>query len=200
MPQRELPLFDELRPTLEALRKARKDDFESDYVVQSILNLSRTNRRPEDCAAKNAATTLVKLIKRAGETPWQRPFQNLRVTRENELRQSGEYREEAVLKFIGHTKKVYLANYCELNAADFTPRSKQHGKFPTSFPPDSRSFLVEAESSLCGEDLPQEKPVPARRQPEQRKVIAPSPKGSSNSGERLALGEIGLQFSRGVVW
>ncbi len=50
----------------------------------------------------------------------------MRVTRENELMQSLEYRTDAVHAFIGHSKDTYEANYKTLSDDDFVPLSQRH--------------------------------------------------------------------------
>ena len=67
----------------------------------------------------NGGTTLIQHVKESGTTPWVKIFQNLRVTRENELLQSGQYRPEAVHSFIGHSSRTYLSNYFKLDDSDF---------------------------------------------------------------------------------
>ena len=66
-----------------------------------------------------------RLIRKSGETPWPKLFQNLRVTRENELLQEGEYRRDAIHAFIGHTSETFDANYKHLNDDDFIPKSQR---------------------------------------------------------------------------
>jgi hypothetical protein len=49
----------------------------------------------------------------------------MRVTRENELMQSLEYRADAVHAFIGHSKDTCEANYKTLSDDDFVPLSQR---------------------------------------------------------------------------
>jgi hypothetical protein len=65
------PLFPELRLHFEAAREAAEPD--SEYVVNRYRS-----------ATQNLRTQLHRIIRRAGLTPWPKPFQNLRSTRETE--------------------------------------------------------------------------------------------------------------------
>ncbi len=111
IPERELLLFQELRPTLEQLQQHQSQPSQESYVIQEILNLPRTNREDSSRRAKNAGTTMRKLVEKAGVKPWDKIVQNLLVTRESELLQSGKYRADAVHAFIGHTVNVFRSNY-----------------------------------------------------------------------------------------
>lgn len=68
---RRCPIFSELRPHL---LRAREMAPEGAIYVQ-------TRYAPDD----NILTTLVRIIKKAGLVPWQKPMQNLRASRETEL-------------------------------------------------------------------------------------------------------------------
>ena len=78
--------------------------------------------------------------------PWPKPLQNLRVSRENELLQEGEYRADAIHAFIGHSEATFKSNYKKLNDADFMPKSQRHTpaleKFPKCFPKTDRTDVV----------------------------------------------------------
>tara|TARA_R110002020_G_scaffold52020_1_gene146705 strand:- start:580 stop:1755 length:1176 start_codon:yes stop_codon:yes gene_type:complete len=126
VPQRKMPLYDELLPILEeAFNRQNKPSPES-YVVQDICNLPKSNREDKSRPAKNCGTDIKRFIKQAEVTPWPKPLQNLRVTREDELLKSGEYSTQAVHAFIGHSNQTYLKNYqASLTDEDFVPVSKR---------------------------------------------------------------------------
>ena len=94
------------------------------YVVRNLLRLGDNERDGVKWEQKNPSTSLEWFIIQAGVAPWAKLMQNLRVTRENELLQSGEYRPEAIHQFIGHSRKTFEANYTRLNDDDFKPRSR----------------------------------------------------------------------------
>ena len=123
--ERQLPLFKQLRPALESLYREQGEPTGDSYVIQGILNLPKIGREDTSRPAKNAGTTMKKLIEKCDVKPWVKIFHNLRVTRENELLQSAEYRREAIHEFIGHSKEVFDANYSELNDDDFIPKSQR---------------------------------------------------------------------------
>ena len=121
--KRKLPIFPELKDAFEFARQRILPQSPSGFVIRDILNLDSHNRSKVIWDNKNASPQLAKMIKRCGEKPWPKLFQNLRVTRENELLQQGEYRRDAVHAFIGHTSETFDANYASLSPEDFKPRS-----------------------------------------------------------------------------
>ena len=114
------PLLEMLEDLYEYQREPK-----SGYVVRDILGLKDNKRDDVKWDRKNPTTTLEWFVIQSGIAPWPKLLQNLRVTRENELLQSGDYRAEAIHSFIGHTAKAFSANYKKINRDDFKPRSKQ---------------------------------------------------------------------------
>lgn len=92
---RRCPIFAELRPHL---LRARDLAPEGAVYVQ-------TRYAPDD----NILTTLVKIIKRAGLVPWQRPMQNLRASRETELIERHGTRN--VTSWLGNSPAVAHRHY-----------------------------------------------------------------------------------------
>ena len=66
---------------------------------------------------QNLRTTFEKIVKRAGLVIWQKPFQNLRATRETELMES--YPAHVVVSWIGHSEKVAQRHYLQTTDAHF---------------------------------------------------------------------------------
>jgi hypothetical protein len=93
------------------------------YVIDDIANLPATNREG-DRQSKNTATQLRRYIKAAGLDVWPRVWQNIRVTRENEL-ELEDHREFAVRAWIGHTQKVAENNYLKITEEDFEKAFKK---------------------------------------------------------------------------
>ncbi len=93
--QRIIPIFRELRPYLEV-----------------VFDLADANPRvlgewhPKGQALTNR---LKRVLKRLGITPWPKPWQNLRATRENELLE--QYPQHVVHAWIGHTEQVAREHY-----------------------------------------------------------------------------------------
>ena len=106
-----LPLFPELRPHLEeAFDRAEPGDV---YVF--------TNTRD---AGSNFRTTFEKIIHRAGLLPWEKPFQNMRASRETELTQSHPL--HVVTAWIGNSAPIAAKNYLQVTDADFARAAKGH--------------------------------------------------------------------------
>ena len=68
-------------------------------------------------AGQNLRTTFEKIVKRAGLVPWQKPFQNLRSTRETELMET--YPSHVVVAWIGHSEAVARKHYLQTTDAQF---------------------------------------------------------------------------------
>lgn len=132
---RKMPMFagTPLRKVLLAERErqsAGSNPPPSGYVVRGVCNLSDVSRDKTNWDVVNPNTNLKRLIKKAGVTPWIKTCQNIRVTRENELLLSGDYRPEAVHYFIGHTRKTFESSYAAMAESDFTPKSTRQKPVP----------------------------------------------------------------------
>lgn len=106
-----VPLFAELKPYL--LEARNQADDHSVYVVDRII----ANRQRSGRQGKNLRKPFQEIIRSAGKTPWPKPFQNLRVTRENELER--QYPPHVVQTWIGHTRRVAEKNYLTVTEDDF---------------------------------------------------------------------------------
>jgi len=101
---RAVPLFPELDDVLsEAFEQAEE---KTEFVI--------TRYRSQD---QNLRTTFNKIVKRAGLVPWQKPFQNLRSTRETELAE--EYPMHVVCAWIGNSQPVAQKHYLQLTDEHF---------------------------------------------------------------------------------
>ena len=101
---REIPLFPELHVILaEAFEQAEPGAV---YVIQRYRS-----------ASQNLRTQFLRIVKKAGITPWPRLFQNLRSTRETEL--SHEHPMHVVCKWIGNSPAVAQKHYLQVTDADF---------------------------------------------------------------------------------
>jgi integrase len=110
---RQVPIFPELRPYLEAVWEQAEPG--SDYVIARYRD-STTNLR----------TQLTKIIRRAGLEPWPKLWQNLRATRATELVSEG-WPEYKVCKWLGHTKLVAEKHYWQLTDDDFVKAAAPRG-------------------------------------------------------------------------
>lgn len=101
---REIPLFPELRPHLEAA-------FE-----QAEPGTVHVVTRARD-AAVNLRTHLLRIIRRAALKPWPKPFHNLRASRETELAET--YPIHVVCDWIGNTARIADKHYLQVTDDHF---------------------------------------------------------------------------------
>ena len=71
-------------------------------------------------STKNLRTHLMRIIRRAGLTPWPRLFQNLRASRETELAEQCPLR--VVTDWLGNSPNVALDHYLSTTEDHFKPR------------------------------------------------------------------------------
>jgi hypothetical protein len=106
-----IPLFPELRPHFEeAFECAAAGEL---YVVTKTRN-----------AGSNLRTTFEKIVYHAGLEPWEKPFQNMRASRETELAQT--YPLHVVTAWIGNSAPVAAKHYLSVTEDDFDRASKAH--------------------------------------------------------------------------
>jgi len=101
---RQIPIFPELRPYLEEVWEQAEPG--TVYVI--------TRYRDNNA---NLRTQLERIIRRAGLTPWPKPFQNLRSTRETELAE--DYPVHVVCAWIGNPQAVATKHYLQVRDEDF---------------------------------------------------------------------------------
>ena len=104
---RELPMFPELRQSLEAAYELADPD-QTHVVGGGHLAKADGERGWGNC---NLRTSFSKLIRRAGLAPWPRLFHNLRSSRETEL--LDRFPVQVVSKWMGHDPKTCLAHYAQ---------------------------------------------------------------------------------------
>lgn len=101
---RHVPLFPELATILrEAFELAPEG---AEFVVSRYRD-----------AGQNLRTQFEKIILRAGLKPWQKPFQNLRSSRETEL--SRLHPLHVVVNWMGNSQPVALGHYLQVQPEDF---------------------------------------------------------------------------------
>ena len=110
---RTVPIFADLRPHLEqafALAPAG-----AEYVVPG--NYRQVAMRPGGWQNISLSTRFLKIIRRAGLTPWPQLFQNLRASKETDLMQ--HHPIHVVTAWMGNTPRIALANYLQTLERDF---------------------------------------------------------------------------------
>jgi integrase len=111
---RDIPLFPELRPYLEEVWEQAEPGTE--YVI--------TRYRSGNA---NLRTQLERIIRRAGLTPWPKPFQNCRSTRETELAE--EFPIHVVCAWIGNTQAVAAKHYLQVREEDFARAAERDADY-----------------------------------------------------------------------
>ena len=148
VPERVMPIFEELKPILEKQWDDQGRPSPESYVIQDIMNLPKTNRQNVAMQKNNPTTQWKRWLAASRVEPWLKFAQNMRVTRENELLQSQEYRSEAVHSFIGHSRDTYEKNYKELNDNDYVRLSDRSFRRSTTVLPRNGQRSATSEGSL----------------------------------------------------
>lgn len=112
---RVIPLFPELREHLEAVFDEAEPG--TTYVI--------TRYRERN---SNLRTQMNRIIKRAGLELWDKPFQNLRSTRETELAE--RFPMHIVCKWIGNTELVAAKHYLQMTDEHFQQAAGQAMRNP----------------------------------------------------------------------
>ncbi len=102
--ERWVPIFSELRPYLEEAFDLAKPG------ALHVITCKRDVRQ-------NLRTRFVKIIRRAGLTPWPKPFQNLRASRETEL--AAVYPLHVVCAWIGNSTLIAQKHYLQVTEEVF---------------------------------------------------------------------------------
>lgn len=110
---REIPFFPELAPLLQQSWEHAEDGAEM------VIARYRSNR--------NLRTRFEAIVKCAGLEMWPKPFQNLRVTRQNELRMQG-FAEHVVCGWIGNTQEVAREHYLTATDEDYRRATEGFGQ------------------------------------------------------------------------
>jgi integrase len=114
---RVVPIFAELRPYLEAARAESPKDAEHVLTIRTMR-----------AAKPNPRTTMEKIIKKAGLTPWPKLFHNLRASRQTELESQG-HPTHVVCSWLGNSPKVAREHYLRATEADFEKAAMNSGSY-----------------------------------------------------------------------
>jgi len=110
--QRLLPMFPELqKPLLEVSEQAADGSV---HVITRYRSVTQ-----------NLRTQLNRIVTSAGVLPWPKPFQNLRSTRETELKE--EYPAHVVCGWIGNSGAVARKHYLQITDAHFAKAVSKNG-------------------------------------------------------------------------
>jgi integrase len=111
--ERIAPLFPELRPLLQAVLDDLLIDF--DPKANRLSEQPVITRYRDETA--NLRTQLNRIVRKAGLTPWPRPFQNLRSTRATEL--AAEFPAHVAAEWLGHSTLTANKHYWKTTDADY---------------------------------------------------------------------------------
>jgi len=109
--KRVVPMFPELKPLFQ-------DAFDQ-AELGAVYCITRYRGK-----TVNLRTQLNRIVKRAGLTPWPKPFQNLRSTRETELFKLTGGNIKAVCEWVGNTPAVAMQHYAQITEADMKEAAK----------------------------------------------------------------------------
>ena len=118
--ERIIPLFPELRPHLEAAFDEAPEGTE--YVVSRYRNVGK--------AGTNLRTQFLRILNRAGLTPWPKLFHNLRASRETEL--AGEHPLHVVCQWIGNSQLIAAKHYLTVGENDFAKAAQIPAQQPAA--------------------------------------------------------------------
>ncbi|WP_430451266.1 tyrosine-type recombinase/integrase [Rhodopirellula europaea] len=123
--QRECPVFQELLPFLDPLKKG---DIRRNSNVLKKLNDSKNS---------NLRTSFKRAIKRSGVEPWPRVFQNLRASALTDLAERNPL--PTVCKWLGNSVRVAEKHYFMLKGVALSHVSGQEGTNLSMFGPQNKS-------------------------------------------------------------
>jgi len=110
---RVVPIFSELMPYL-------RESFEmAEPGAVNVITIKRSREA-------NLRTTLVKYIRRAGLAPWERPFHNMRASRQTEL--VADFPAHVVCAWLGNSEHVAKRHYLTVREEDFERASQRAAK------------------------------------------------------------------------
>jgi hypothetical protein len=102
--ERTIPLFPELRLILD------EAFYEAEPGTVYVVNRYRD-------ATKNLRAQMLRIIRRAGLTPWPKPFHNLRASRATELAE--DYPVHVVCEWIGNAERIAAKHYLQVTDDHF---------------------------------------------------------------------------------
>ena len=129
--QREIPIFHELAGPLREAFEQR--DKETEFVISRHRPAS-VRSGTGDWQGANLRTQFERLIKKAGEEPWPRLWQNLRSTRETELTQQG-HPLHVVTHWLGNSAIVAAKHYLQVTPDDFDRATSEKALKPAPLGP-----------------------------------------------------------------
>jgi integrase len=129
-----VPIFPELRPYLEDMHELALPGTE--YVLDGQR---RAGAIAKDWQGVNLRTRFLKIIKRAGVTPWPRLWHNLRSSRQTELTET--FPSHVVSAWLGNSERIAEKHYLQVLDSHFAkavePGPEKTTRNPTRATPES---------------------------------------------------------------
>lgn len=102
--RRTLPMFPELRAALMDVYEEAEEGTELVFTKHRLVS-------------GNLRTQMHRIIKRAGMTPWPKPFHNLRSSRQTEL--TSDFPTHVVCAWLGNSITVAMSHYLQVRDSDY---------------------------------------------------------------------------------
>jgi len=195
---RDVPIFPEL---IDLLGEARRSAASNAVYVLDPKHREKAlgGRGWKDC---NMRSGLLKILKRAGITPWPKLLHNLRASRQTEL--EARFPGHVVCQWLGNSPKIARDHYLMVTPADFALAVRT----PTGGQPASESTIPAAvrEESRLHHSLNQNTPDIARNEAKELPTVASAESSkplyhtelSTNHGNSEKTGGIPLVEAMGV--
>ncbi len=154
--ERVVPIFPELRPYLDEVFDAASNGFEQTVNADEwILPGFRSKAaNAGNWRGVNLRTQFLKIIKRAGLTPWPRLWHNLRASRQTELEE--QFPSHVVCVWLGNSEAIARKHYLQVREVDFqkatqkaTHATPASGVFETHRVPENAKTLGNPRVSVC---------------------------------------------------
>ena len=174
-----IPLFPELLPILEEAFEAAPEG--AVFVVNEKYRKAAMG--PRGWRGCNLRTTMGKVIRRAGLSPWPRMFHNLRSSRETELAE--RFPIHVVTSWLGNTPDIAQKHYLQTTdehfrqAAALQPALRQ----PSEIPRRSQQEPIPAATAGNGEQDPNARPCQGFQGPAKACAAVVSPYVETRNGE-----------------
>lgn len=190
--ERIIPIFPELLPYLEdAFARAEDRRCRPPRGEEFVVTAFRET-------AANLRTQFRRIIKRAGLTPWEKPFHNCRRTREQEL--SRTYGLHLAALWIGNSPSVAMKHYVRAGEADLALAARQATALPAARPAGKAAQNAAQQPSEIGGNAPRPKSktpdlhgisqhcetLQTGGYPRRESNIPPKPRGNKQTGPSAA--------------
>ena len=142
---RSCPIFPELMPYLQDAWDRLPDKSQAEYIVDKPAYRAAANTG-EGWKNANLRTQFIKLLRRAGVSPWPRLFHSMRASRQTELER--KFPLHVVCAWLGNSPKIAQRSYLLVTEADFQNASAEGSE--TVQRRGTKTTLSEPETGIRG--------------------------------------------------